>query len=88
METKLPDEKLLDKHVDALDAMKWNDFTGEREADHQTRKPYHDKLGRLLGLESDRTGISITGDKVIAILGGATSENVYGNHSDPETPTT
>lgn len=35
-------------------ATKWNDFTGEREADHKTRKDYHDKLGKLLGLESDK----------------------------------
>lgn len=37
METQLPDDKLLEAHSDALTAMKWNDFTGEREKDHQVR---------------------------------------------------
>jgi len=37
---------------DGVQADKWNDFTGEREADHKTRKPYHDKLGNLLDLEN------------------------------------
>ena len=39
---------------EALGATKWNDFTGEREADHKTRQAYHDKLGRLLGIETDK----------------------------------
>ena len=39
-------------------ATKWNDFTGEREPDHKTRQAYHDKLGKLLGLEGDK-GINI-----------------------------
>lgn len=39
---------------EGLAATKWNDFTEEREADHKTRKDYHDKLGRLLGLEDNR----------------------------------
>lgn len=37
----------------AMDADKWNDFTGEREKDYKTIKPYHDKLGKLLGIEQD-----------------------------------
>ncbi len=36
---------------EALEADKWNDFTGEREADHKTRLPYHTKLGNILGIE-------------------------------------
>jgi hypothetical protein len=34
-------------------ATKWNDFTGEREADHAVRLKYNDKIGRLLGVEND-----------------------------------
>lgn len=40
-----------------LNATKWNDFTGEREEDHVARRPYHDKLGRLLGVEQERGGL-------------------------------
>ena len=35
VEKHLPDDKLLQKHEAALDAEKWNDFTGEREPDQQ-----------------------------------------------------
>jgi hypothetical protein len=38
---------------EGMNAVKWNDFTGEREADHKTRKPYHDKLGKILDIETD-----------------------------------
>ena len=34
---KLPDDDLLVAHRNALSATKWNDFTGEREADHAIR---------------------------------------------------
>lgn len=44
----------FDQLKEALGATKWNDFTGEREADHKTRKDYHDKLGKLLGIEIDK----------------------------------
>lgn len=44
---------------DGLKATKWNDFTGEREADHATRKPYHDKLGKQLGVETDKAGTQV-----------------------------
>ena len=37
METYLPDHKLFKAHQDALEATKWNDFTGEREEDHIVR---------------------------------------------------
>ena len=35
--TELKDSLLVKKHKEALDATKWNDFTGEREEDHTTR---------------------------------------------------
>ncbi|MBM3211192.1 hypothetical protein FJZ33_03165 [Candidatus Poribacteria bacterium] len=44
---------------EALGATKWNDFTGEREADHKTRQAYHDKLGTLLGIETDKPLIQL-----------------------------
>ena len=37
LEKFLPDNKLLKTHDEALQATKWNDFTGEREPDHTTR---------------------------------------------------
>lgn len=54
-------------------AQKWNDFTGEREPDHNTRRPYHDKLGKLLGIESDKVGIAIqnNGDMKLEFVSNA-----------------
>lgn len=37
IEKYLPDDKLLNAPAEALEAMKWNDFTGEREPDHAIR---------------------------------------------------
>lgn len=36
---------------EGISATKWNDFTGESEPDHKTRQGYHDKLGKILGIE-------------------------------------
>ena len=52
---------------DALQATKWNDFTGEREADHSTRKPYHDKLGKLLNLERDGNTVIDNSTKILVV---------------------
>ena len=60
-------EKYLKQLADGLGATKWNDFTGEREADHVTRRYYHDKQGKLLGIE--KTG----GDVKIGQVGGEMS---------------
>lgn len=49
----------FDQLKEALGATKWNDFTGEREADHKTRQGYHDKLGKLLGLEGEKGNIQV-----------------------------
>ena len=46
-------ESYLKQLKGGLEATKWNDFTGEREADHRVRKDYHDKQGKLLGVEGD-----------------------------------
>lgn len=78
------DEDRYYKQLDeGLKADKWNDFTGEREADHKTRKPYHDKLGENLGLEAKggNTNVQVN---VQPILGGETT-NVHkdnGNRKD------
>lgn len=37
MNEYLPDHKLFEAHEKALEATKWNDFTGEREEDHAIR---------------------------------------------------
>jgi len=84
LETYLPDNKLLRKHEEALEATKWNDFTGEREEDHMVRLKAVDMGYKLKG--KINTGISVTGEKVVAILGGIT--NVSSNDSNQETPTT
>lgn len=39
--------------ADGHNAMKWNDFTGEREPDHKTREGYSKRIGKLLGVETD-----------------------------------
>lgn len=45
--------KYMKQLKSGLEATKWNDFTGEREPDHKTRLGYHDKQGKLLGIEGD-----------------------------------
>ncbi len=59
---------------DGVQATKFNDFTGEREADHRVRKDYHDKLGRLLGIETETPSVLQQfnmGDQKIVILDGS-----------------
>ena len=54
MEKYLKDDLLVKKHSEALEATKWNDFTGEREEDHTTRLKAVElgyKLKRHLGPE-------------------------------------
>ena len=70
IEDYLPDDKLLQKHEEALEATKWNDFTGEREEDHTTRLKAVElgyKLKKRLGPEvlqqfnSDKMDIEFIG---------------------------
>ena len=49
IEKHLPDDKLLTKHEEALEAKKWNDFTGEREPDHVVRLKAIDLAYKLKG---------------------------------------
>lgn len=44
---------------EGLEAEKWNNFSGEREPDHKTRLPYHDKLGKMLGVEGKESNVQI-----------------------------
>ena len=39
---------------DGVQADERDHFSGEIAPDHKTRKGYHDKLGKLLGIEDDR----------------------------------
>ena len=64
-------------------AMRWNDFTGEREPDHKVRGEYNKRIGKLLGVEKEDGGLNIYGEKVIAILGGKTVD-VSNNNSNEE----
>ena len=83
LEIYLPDDKLLKVHDEALGATKWNDFTGEREPDHPTRLKAVD-LGYKVKGRLNETGVSVYGDKVIAILGGITS--VHQDNSNQQDP--
>jgi len=46
-------EKYFEILKNALETTRHNDFTGEKEVDYRTIKPYHDKLGRLLQIEKE-----------------------------------
>ena len=60
MNEYLPDHKLFKKHDEALDATKWNDFTGEREEDHSIRLKAVDMAYKLKGRMLDNAGVSNT----------------------------
>ena len=49
----LDQELYLKQLKEGNEATKWNDFTGDREADHKTRRAYHEVIGKLLGIETD-----------------------------------
>jgi hypothetical protein len=84
LEQYLPDDKLLGTHEKALEATKWNDFTGEREEDHTVRLKAVELGYKVKGKLHDN-GVNIFGEKVIAILGGVT---VPVNPSDQKDITT
>lgn len=52
-------EMYLQQLYDGNKADKWNDFTGEREPDHKTRAIYHTKLGKIMGIEDERTNVQV-----------------------------
>lgn len=60
MEDYMPDKKLFKKHDEALEATKWNDFTGEREADHTIRLKAVDLAYKLKGRLKE--GVNVQGD--------------------------
>lgn len=49
----LTEETYYTQLVDGLKADKRDQFSGEMSPDHKTRKDYHDKLGKLLGIEHE-----------------------------------
>jgi hypothetical protein len=51
----LDSELYFQQLFDGLKAIK-SDITGQTYPDHKTRQPYHDKLGKLLGIEQDKSG--------------------------------
>jgi len=77
-------EEYFDQLKEGLGAMKLEDLSGEKVPDHATRKGYHDKLGKLLGMERD-LGISVYADKVVAILGGDSVHGIREDNSDTKT---
>ena len=48
----LDNHKYFSVLSEAMDAEKFDQFTGEREKDFKTILPYHTKLGKLLNIES------------------------------------
>lgn len=59
------DKELYFKQLkEGAQATKWNDFTGDREADHKTRRQYHEVLGKLLGIETDQPDVQINNMKL------------------------
>lgn len=68
MQQYLPDTKLLKAHEQALEAVKYNDFTGEKEVDHNIRlkavKMAYDLKGRSVeigGITNQQINISLDG---------------------------
>jgi hypothetical protein len=69
LEKMLPDEDLLNAPKDALKAMKWNDFTGEREPDHTTRLKAADQGFKLKGkIGGTQVNILNQGDMNMGLL--------------------
>ena len=60
----LDQELYLKQLKEGNEATKWNDFTGDREADHKTRRAYHEVIGKLLGIETDKPLIQLNEMKV------------------------
>lgn len=81
----LNQETYFNQLKEAMSATKWNDFTGEREADHTTRKGYHDKLGKLLGIEVDAPHVlqqyNVGGEMTLEFIGdeSKTTQNSVGS---------
>ena len=46
-------ETYFEKLKEGLEAEKRNQFTGELEADHKTRRIYHQVFGKLIRVEKD-----------------------------------
>ena len=81
----LTEETYYTQLVDGIKAERRDQFTGEMYPDHKTREPYHTKLGKILGIETDE-GVTINADKVIAILGGASNVSNHNGHTkNPQT---
>ena len=51
----LDEQAYFEQLAKGLIAKKRDQFSGELEEDHKTRKPYHDKLGEILGIEGKQT---------------------------------
>jgi len=83
LDKHLPDKKLLKVHKEALKATKVVTSMTEPDytvVDHQTRLKAIEMAYRIKGKQD--AGISISGDKVIAILGGATINNATPDDGD------
>ncbi len=59
-------ERYFKQLDDGLSAMK-SDMTGQTYPDHKTRKDYHDKLGRLLGIETANNVINVQNNNFISL---------------------
>ena len=84
MDKHLPDSKLLTVHEEALDATKIHGSLTEpdREVPDIPTRLRAVELGYKLKKRLGEGGISIIGEKVIAILGGISMTNVSSNNGD------
>ncbi len=55
----LDDVAYITQLKEGLAAQKVNEFDGTLFPDHIARKPYHDKLGKILGFEKDKAFIEV-----------------------------
>jgi len=50
---ELGPEAYFEQLKGGMKAEKWNEFTGEREPDHKTRRTYHEALGKIHKIEQE-----------------------------------
>lgn len=80
----LTDVALINIGVEGMTKANKQSITGEVFPDFNVRRGYWETLLKLKGKLRDTQGVNISGEKVIAILGGATVQNVQTNNSNQE----
>lgn len=79
--TQLPPEKLFKAHRESLDATKWNDFTGEREADHSIRLKAAVEGYKVLGVGALNSNGAVSNTQINIVIddkGFMPKDNILG----------